>query len=96
MPALKDLVHLYSNVNTQCTLAARQLIDSQKGYVAIELEALAVSWAMEIFHHFLYAAKFVLETDQKPLKTILAKSLNTVLQTMTTENSDFTVKYRPK
>ena len=31
----------------------KALTDSQKGYVAIELEALAVSWAMEKFHHFL-------------------------------------------
>ena len=55
---------------------SKALTDSQKGYVAIELEALAVSWTMEKFHHFLYATKFVLETDQKPLETILAKSLN--------------------
>ena len=30
---------------------SKALTDSQKGYVAIELEALAVSWAMEKFHH---------------------------------------------
>ena len=30
---------------------------------------------MKKFHHFLYTTKFVLETDQKPLETILAKSL---------------------
>ena len=56
--------------------SSKALTDFQKGYVAIELEALAVSWAMEKFHHFLYATKFVLETDQKPLETIFAKSLN--------------------
>ena len=55
---------------------SKALTHSQKGYVAIELEALAVSWAMEKIHHFLYATKFILETDQKPLDTILAKSLN--------------------
>ena len=32
---------------------------------------------MEKLHHFMYAIKFVLETDQKLLGTILAKSLNT-------------------
>ena len=31
---------------------------------------------MEKFHHFLYASHFILETDQKPLKAILSKSLN--------------------
>ena len=30
---------------------------------------------MEKFHHFLYANHFILETDQKPLKAILYKSL---------------------
>ena len=49
---------------------------SAKGYVAIELESLAVTWEMEKFHHFLYGNEFVLETDHKPLGEILSKSLN--------------------
>ena len=44
--------------------------------MAIEIESLAVAWAMEKFHHFLYASHFILETDQKPLEAILLKSLN--------------------
>ena len=42
----------------------------------IEIESLAVAWAMEKFHHFLYASHFILETYQKPLEAILLKSLN--------------------
>ena len=42
----------------------------------IKLESLAVAWAMEKFHHFLYGTHFILETDQKPLEVILSKSLN--------------------
>ena len=77
---------------------SKALTDSQKGYMAIELEALAVSWPMEKFHHFLYTTKFVLETDQKPLKTILAKSLNAAIPCLQrilikTLAYDFTVKY---
>ena len=30
---------------------------------------------MEMFHHFLYGNHFLLETDQKPLETILSRSL---------------------
>ena len=56
--------------------ASKALTEVQKGYVAIEIESLAVAWAMEKFHHFLYASHFVLETDQKPLDAILSKSLN--------------------
>ena len=52
------------------------LTDTQKAYVAIELESLAVVWAMEKFHHFLYGTHFILETDQKWLEAILSKSLN--------------------
>ena len=56
--------------------ASKALTEVQKGYVAIEIESLAVAWAMEKPHHFLYASHFILETDQKPLEAILSKSLN--------------------
>ena len=56
--------------------ASRTLSETQKEYVAIELEPLAVTWAMEKFHHFLYSNEFILETDQKPLEAILSKSMN--------------------
>ena len=54
--------------------ASKSLHDAEHGYVAIELKALAVAWAMEKFNHFLYTTHFTLQTDQKPLETILAKS----------------------
>ena len=56
--------------------ASEALTEVQKGYVAIEIESLAVALAMEKFHHFLYANHFILETDQKPLEAILSKRLN--------------------
>ena len=56
--------------------ACKALAETQQGYVAIEIESLVVAWAMEKFHHFLYASHFILETDQKPLEAILSKSLN--------------------
>ena len=57
-------------------LTSKALLEAQKGYVVIEIESLAVAWAMEKFHHFLYASHFILETDQKPLEAISPKSLN--------------------
>ena len=45
---------------------SKALTEAQQGYVAIEIESLAVAWVMEKFHHFLYASHFILETDQKP------------------------------
>ena len=56
--------------------ASKALTETQRGYVAIEIESLAVAWAVEKFHHFLYRFHFMLETDQKPLKAILSRSLN--------------------
>ena len=66
----------------------------------IELESLAVAWAVEKFHHFLYANHFILETDQKPLETILSRSLNQAtphLQRILirTFPYNFTVRYLP-
>ena len=55
--------------------ASKSLHNAECGYITMELEALAVAWVMEKFHHFLYASHFTLETDQKPLETILLKSL---------------------
>ena len=43
--------------------ASKLLQDAECRYVAIELKALSGSWAMEKFHHFLYASHFTLETD---------------------------------
>ena len=37
---------------------SKSLTDAEKGYVAIDLEALAISWACEKFHHFLYGSHF--------------------------------------
>ena len=56
--------------------ASKALTDAQPGYVAIKLKSLAVAWAMERFHHFLYASHFILETDQKLLEAFLSNSIN--------------------
>ena len=60
----------------QTDAITKALTEAERGYVAIEIESLAVAWTMGKFHHFLYASHFILETDQKPLEAILSKSLN--------------------
>ena len=57
--------------------ASRSIGEAEKNYVAIELESLAIAWALEKLHHFIYGKKFKLQTDQKPLATILSRSQNT-------------------
>ena len=51
---------------------SKALTEAQCGYIAIEFESLTVAWVMEMFHCFLYGNHFILETDQKPMETILA------------------------
>ena len=51
---------------------SKALTETQRGYVAIKIKSLAVAWAVEKFHHFLYGCHFILETDQKPLEAILS------------------------
>ena len=80
--------------------ASKALTETQCGYVAIEIESLAVAWAMEKFHHFLYASHFILETDQTPLEAILSKSLNQATPRLQrilirTIPNTFTVRYIP-
>ena len=72
----RDLEHACYKTKNLSILQVRHLQKPQRGYMAIEIESLAVAWAMEKFHHFLYTSHFILETDQKPLEAILSKSLN--------------------
>ena len=80
--------------------ASKALTEMQRGYLAIEIESLTVTWAVEKCHHFLYDCHFILETDQKPLKAILPRSLNqATLQLqhilIRTLPYNFTVRYIP-
>ena len=56
--------------------ASKAVTETQRGYVAIEIEYLAVAWAVEKFHHFLYGCHYILKTNQKPLEAILSRSHN--------------------
>ena len=76
--------------------ASKALMETQKGYVVIKLESLAVAWTMEKLHHFLYGIHFILETDQNPLEPILSKSLNQVtprLQRFLSKHSFIILQY---
>ena len=80
--------------------ASKAVTGAQWGYVVVELESLAVAWAMEKFHHFLCASHFNLETDQKPLEAILSKSINQAMPRLQrilirTFPYHFTVQYIP-
>ena len=50
--------------------ASRALTDVEKRYSQAEKEALAIVWAVEHFHLYLYGQTFTLVTDHKPLEII--------------------------
>nr|XP_039260859.1 uncharacterized protein LOC120337204 [Styela clava] len=52
--------------------ASRLLSDVESRYSQIEREALAVCWAIEHFHLYLYGVKFTVVTDHKPLVSVFS------------------------
>lgn len=56
--------------------ASRAMIDSETRYAQIEKELLAIVFAFEKFHQYVYAKETVVESDHKPLVTIVKKPLD--------------------
>lgn len=52
------------------SFASKSLSDVEKRYCQTEKEALALVWAVERFHYYLFGRSFELITDHKPLETI--------------------------
>lgn len=64
------LIQINSHGPRIISYASRSLSDVEKRYAQIEKEALALVWAVERFHFYLYGRSFDLITDHKPLQTI--------------------------
>ncbi|RVE40198.1 hypothetical protein evm_015152, partial [Chilo suppressalis] len=81
--------------------ASATLTDAQCRYAQIEKELLAIVYALERFHQYVYGRKDVtVETDHKPLEALFKKSLDSVparLQRMMLRIQcyDFCVVYKP-
>ena len=80
-------------------VASRSLTKTECNYVQMKKERLAIVFGVEKFKSYLYGRKDKVETDHKPLDSILNKSLLSApkrLQRMMLglQNFDFEVKYK--
>lgn len=66
------LVQFHGTEPRPIAYASKSLTDTEKKYHQTEKEALALVWAVERFHLYLFGMSFELETDHKPLQTLFA------------------------
>ena len=67
------LIQTQEGVEKPIYYASRSLTDVEQRYSQTEKEALALVWACERFHQYIFGIHFVLETDHKPLEFIYSK-----------------------
>ena len=79
--------------------ASCSLSDTERCYSQTEKEALAIVWACERFHAYLYGAEFELMTDHKPLESIFSPKSKTCARIerwlLRMQSYKFSVKYIP-
>jgi hypothetical protein len=77
--------------------ASRALTETEKGYAQIEKELLAVVFGMERFHQFTYGRTVDVQSDHKPLESIMTKLLLSApkrLQSMLMRRKNYEVSRR--
>lgn len=70
------LLQMYDNSWQPVAYASRALTSAEANYAQIEKELLASTYACERFHQYIYGQAFEVETDHKPLVSIMSKPLN--------------------
>lgn len=81
--------------------ASRSLSDTEVRYSQIEKEFLAVVFACNKFHYYIYGRRVIVKTDHKPLVSIMQKDISAIpsprLQRMKLRLSKYTIelKYVP-
>jgi hypothetical protein len=76
--------------------ASKKLLDRERNYSVGEREALAIVWAVQKFHRFLYGRHFVLESDHRPLQYLSTsdqKSPRLMRWSLALQPYRYTVKY---
>ena len=93
------LIQEQNGVEQVVSYASRSLTGVERRYSQTEKEALALVWACERFHMYLYGITFELITDHKPLEVIYSRNSTPSARiqrwVLRLQSYDFTVKYRP-
>lgn len=58
--------------------ASRSLLPYEVGWAQIEKELLSITYACSKFHEYVYGMKIIVQTDHKPLLSIIQKSMSKV------------------
>ena len=69
---------------------------AEVNYSVIEQECLAIKWAIETFHQYLYGGRFTVRTDHAPLKWLKQnKDKNSRLMrwALSLQTFDFVIEY---
>ncbi|GFW02837.1 retrovirus-related Pol polyprotein from transposon 17.6 [Trichonephila clavipes] len=79
---------------------SRSLTNSEKNYAQIEKELLAIVFSFEKYHNFVYGRKVVVQSDDKPLMSIVNKPMHKIssrMQRMILKllKYDFEINYVP-
>lgn len=69
------LLQLHDDEWHPVTFTSRSMTECEKRYAQIEKETLAITFACERFHQFVYGKQFEVETHHKPLVTLFKKPL---------------------
>ena len=55
--------------------ASQSLSKTESGYSNIERELIAACWSLEMFNHYVFGKKVIIETNHKPLESIWKKTI---------------------
>jgi hypothetical protein len=67
------LTTLVDGEERPCQFISRSLTDNERGYVQYDRELLALTWALDVFRHYLIGVKFVVRTDNQALTYLKQK-----------------------
>jgi len=86
----------YEGMNLPVMYASKKMLPREQNYSVGEREALAIVWAVNKFHRYLYGQHFILESDHRPLEylqTSHSKNPRIMRWSLSLQAYNYTVRY---